>query len=687
VIGQWQSTFSSPFWDFDGLYTNGMRTFNYWATGPDDDSTRARLNYYGPKSQGFIDFNRFPHAEEHENFNNMNASAVIPGAGPGSGQPVIAQDLNMGQDYVIRVDQFEAKYKYNLVGQPNKDPSWIAAGINIWDQREFGDRQANNTVHCYTAQLSVTPGQQNSCHVLSQAQAIDWNTFEVTPNLQARFGKVNMEFSHTLRVFSANDQTILGTYTDGGANILGTNVAPYSQYPYAVVPQSLFNMEKVKLGIDVNDHNHVYGYGYYGDVENMDVGTSRRVGGVDMRWTNTAFNGLNFTTYFKNYDQGGIRVTHFTSLDQTAGLTATQQAAELAQIRYPIGFNDFTAGEKFNWRPWTGNSDSFLGRLSFTGGYEFDYLIRSNENWYFPSLANAAPNFTPGPNIGILYQPNTTTNSMNIGVQVPWTDSIHTYVRYKLKLINNDLVGYTALNGAVNSNLPDLLNIIEFGADWFPSLNFGASAHQSFDLSSRLGGPLPVYGNPAILATTPGDVLNFGENSYNTSLVIWYRPTDKLTLTANSDYFSNQIKQNIIIGDDLSTSSTGAGPTFVSFAPFTSPWTYAGTALEFGGSVVYRFNPNLRFTADYEITIGNDLITSGGFVFSAGAPVTQTFIPLNGFSTVRNIMQQARAGLDWKPRERMTMYLRYQFVAFTDLQDSSNSGYLNMVLGGMNFSW
>jgi hypothetical protein len=677
VVGQWQGTQSSPFWDIDGLWTNGTRSLNYSATGTDNDSTRAKIQYFGPNSQGFFDFTRFPHAQEHQNLDNMNASAIIPGTGPGSGQPVIPQDLNKGQDYAIRVNQYEAQYKFNVLGKPGKDAPWFTAGINVWDQQEVGDRQANDAVHCFTARV----GQQASCHVLSQMQSINWNTFEITPTFEGKFANVNIQYSHTLRVFSTSDGTALGTYTDGGANILS------GTYPYDVVPQSLFNMDKIKLGIDLNEYNRLYGYGYFSEVENSEAGVSREIGGVDLRWTNTTFKGLSLTTYFTNYDQSGNRPTALLSPDMVAGLTPAQQAAELAQLRNQPGYNRYTEGEKFSWRPWAGASDSVLGRLAITGGYEFDYLIRSYQTWFAPSLSAKPPLFAPSATTPVLFQPNTATHALNIGVQTPWSDSIHTYARYKVKFVKDALVGFDQSNGAVNSSLPDTENIIEFGADWFPSQCFGASFAQSFDLASRVGGPLVSAGSPVTVATAPGDIINFGEDSYSTTLVFWYRPVDDLTLSFNSDYFANQIKQNITVGDDEFGSTTGSGPSFVSYSPYTSPWTYGGTAVEFGGGLMYQFTRRLRFTADYEITFGKDLITSGGLVYSAGTPVINTFIPLGSYSAVRNVMQQARVGFDYKLRAGMDMYVRYQLVDFEDRADSANSGTLNMVLGGMALRW
>jgi hypothetical protein len=611
------------------------------------------VQYFGPNSQGSIDFNRFPHAQEHENFNNMRASARIPGSGPGSGQPVIAQDLNVGQDYAIRVDQFEAKYKFNLAGQPGKDDSWITAGVNIWDQREFGDRQSNNTVHCFTAQSA---SQQRSCHVLSQKQAIDWNTFEVTPNLEGQFGRLNVQFSHTLRVFSTHDEDLIGTFPDGGANIIN------GRFPFASVPQSLFNMDKLKLGIDVNEYNRVYAYGYVGFVEDTDRHVGRDMGGFDLRWTNTAFKGLNLTSYVKNYDQSGERPTTFLP-DETQGLTPAQVQT---RIRTPVGFNDYKFGEKFNWRPWTGCGDSLLSRLSFTGGYEYDHLIRAHEVWSQPIDSPSAVSTTP-----ILFQPNTDTHALNIGVQTPWSEEIHTYARYTIKFIHNDLVGFRQTDGAVNSSLPDLRNVIDFGADWLPSAYYGASFNQTIDLASRFHGPNPV-GGPTTGATVVGDIIDFRENSFSTSLITWCMPMDKVTLTANAAYFTNRVKQNISIGDDYFL----PGDPLPLFTPVIGRWTYGGTAVVLGCGANYRVTRNVRLTADYEISDGKNEITN-----------SDGFATLASFSAVRNVMQQVRAGVDWRPRERLTTFFRYQLVDFNDRSDTTNNGALNMFLGGMRLTW
>ena len=117
---------------------------------------------------------------------------------------VVGDDLNVGQNYAIRVDQFESKFQTNLTDR-------IKFGVNIWDQREFGDRQANSATHCFLVS-TTTNLTRKGCHTVSQSQSIDWNTFQVTPSLEFRGDRVNVQYSHTLRVFTANDQDITMDY-------------------------------------------------------------------------------------------------------------------------------------------------------------------------------------------------------------------------------------------------------------------------------------------------------------------------------------------------------------------------------------------------------------------------------------------------------------------------------------------
>ena len=56
----WKS--SSPFYDVDGLTSDGYRTANFWVSGPESEATMAGLEYYnGPGLSFDVDYRRFLH--------------------------------------------------------------------------------------------------------------------------------------------------------------------------------------------------------------------------------------------------------------------------------------------------------------------------------------------------------------------------------------------------------------------------------------------------------------------------------------------------------------------------------------------------------------------------------------------------------------------------------------------------
>ena len=63
MVGEWQGLEeSSPFFDVDGLTSDGYRTANFWVSGPESEATMAGLKYYnGPGLSFDVDYRRFLH--------------------------------------------------------------------------------------------------------------------------------------------------------------------------------------------------------------------------------------------------------------------------------------------------------------------------------------------------------------------------------------------------------------------------------------------------------------------------------------------------------------------------------------------------------------------------------------------------------------------------------------------------
>ena len=66
-VGEYQDLGASPFYDIDGLRSDGRRTLNYTITGTDAETNAANLNYYRPGVEANVNYQRFPHNLGHEN--------------------------------------------------------------------------------------------------------------------------------------------------------------------------------------------------------------------------------------------------------------------------------------------------------------------------------------------------------------------------------------------------------------------------------------------------------------------------------------------------------------------------------------------------------------------------------------------------------------------------------------------
>jgi hypothetical protein len=618
--GEWQDVFSSPFWDIDGLKTNGTRTFNFHSTGLDNETSSMAADIYGPNGRAVVDFERLIHRRDHiplDNFGPIQYSAT---------GFVRKQDLNVGDDYAVRIDELKTNIQGDLTDH-------IKLRVDVFDLHRFGERQANAVAHCF-AQTGL-PGR--SCHVLSQRQAIDWNTTEITPRIQGTWGPVTIEYSRPMTMFSANDQGVSRAYNGSSPTLLS------GIFPYAIVPDDFTQVDQLRVGWDISPFTKFYYFGFVGRTEEYYRNTNRQFDGLDFRLTNSSLEGLNLAAVGKIYYQTGSRPSAF--LPEELQNTTPQAAAD--NIDNPEGFLRSTVGLEGRWRP--GFNDDRFRFMTFTGGYQFDYLKRSNLIF---EQAGGAFEFP---------QPNTVTNMFHLGVQQPWTPELGTYLRYKALFIHGPLYGFRADSGELNSNQPQQQHIIEFGETWTPNTKFGLFADQQLDVSWHQSD------NPGLSTNH----IRFDEQSYAFQTTFWYSVTKDLSLLASAAFFNNWLNQNIVLGTDYVEPGQPPGRLIT---PITRPWQYGGVSDLVNFRVTYLAASNVRLTGGYEYVLGQDQIFNGGFA--------DLWPDLPNYSRVEVVTQRIFGGIDWSPRERMNLYFRYNYYAFKDHNAPYNNGTLHMFLFG-----
>ncbi len=678
--GEYQDLASSPFWDIDFLRTDGNRTIDLSATGLDNEANQAALRIYGPLGRVKVDFERWWRALDHfplayaSDVSSINPDLFVT-KGIISNRPVtknptpvLFQDLNVGEDYAIRVEELKADVSTNLTDD-------IKFRVKTFQLRKFGERQAIAYARCFHPPEFGTTGPLKNiraCHVLSQRQAIDWTTTEVSPGLEGRWGPLSIDYTHQMRFFGQGDQMV--TRLENGTS---TGLIK-GDFPYAVVPESTTHIDQLRLGLDVAERTRLYAFGYAGNTVNDTRDVRRDYLGYDVRLTDRTFKGLMLTAYTKGYHQNGTRPTSFLP-EEEKGVTETGPNGKTIlvsgddAIRNPIEYHRTTAGVKSRWQPCLGG-DGLLGRTAFIGGYEYMLLNRDNAGFETVFLQDRSTK------LGILEfnQPDTVSHQFFAGIQQPWTDWLDTEVRYKVFFISDPLHGFREISGYVNTNQPDQKHVLEFVESCRPLPNVGFLCQQDIDLR-RNNGQGPII---------PENHINFNEQSYSFFNSLWYAPTKNLALSGYASWQSNWINQIINLGDEYVDPTQPPPPPGAHVLTDSQRWYYGGRSVVLGSRVDYRLTETVRLHGGYEWVRGDDRISTRNLeLIGAGRPDAQPWTDLPEYSQVLVITQRISAGVDWKPREMLNVYFRYILFDYEDKPFPFNSGTAHMFLAGGSYVW
>lgn len=494
-VGEYQSVRASTFLDLDGLWTNGLRTIDFSGTLLGAEESQVGWRFYSPLFSTRFSWQEFPHRlvrDPLSGFTPFDAQPPDPLPPPPNNFRVMKEELDVGEDYAIRVQQIDSSYKGKLANNVN----WR---LNVWAMRKQGDRQVTAMSHCFTAPNATdsngNPVTGISCHVLSQGQSIDWMTTEIEPAVEARFGRATVEYARTMRIFSQSDELTTRPYDNFGFA---------GDLPYAVVPENYTAIDRLRIGLDLPDRSDAYAYLYTGNTLNEFRDTNRRFHGFDLQVTDRSFDGISITGHARQYVQTGQLPTDLLP-EETAG-----------SIRAPINYDRRSAGVKGRWRPYHDNY-SWLSRFSLSGGYEYVRLDRENALFTEDVLS--------------VDQSSTIGNSIRIRASMRWTPQLDSYVRYRLAFVDDPLFGVPVGNTATNTSLPTQEHLVEIGHTWTPV--------ETFLVSSSIG-----INN----AWHSSDIADFQEDSYPLAFTAWYAPTPRWSISGGLAFFSNWIDQDITLG-------------------------------------------------------------------------------------------------------------------------------------------
>lgn len=684
-VGEYQDLDPSAFWDVDVLTSNGSRTLDFFATGTDNEGTQAGAHYFTPGYSGRglsidVEYDRYLRRLDHDpldNFsNNLFPSQPVFDAvdgnltNPGSlNRSFMSQDLNVGEDYAIRVQEFEAAFK----GRVTDNIKWR---LNLWGMRKQGERQAMAQSHCFdgttvdtgTPTVPAVPAGARACHVLNQRQRIDWVTMEIEPVVEGRWGPLSVEYSRVMRGFTQDDDLVSRNHTtnniersigapgDGAVDLDPANAG--TVVGYAFVPESMFEMDRLKIGLDITNCTDLYALLYRGNMHNDNRETDREISGFDVRLTDRSIAGLSVTAYAKKqFDES--EDAPFVALDGTEVIPVGADAGT-TRLEHPWDREKTSAGVKGRWRRFCGSPHALIS------GYDYTVLDRTHAEHTTEHTGPADEEF-------LWTQPTTVYHTVHVGVNSRWNACFDTYVRYKRQWIRDPMFAAHEPNGVTNSGLPTDVDLVEVGGTWMPTYNFLLSAMVGIENRSHTS-----------------DIADFTEDDYPMVFTASYAPTCRWSLSGGYGYYTNWIDQDITIGDQTDRWS-GSGASWRHYLdPETTRWSYVGRAQVVNVGTRYDWTDALTLTGSVEWVRGKnrfdspspdpyDLSPTG----TPGFPVTPDWSDLPDYSDVLVQTTRVSAGVDWQLTCSVTSYFRYIYFDYEDKSVDRNSGTAHMFLGGL----
>jgi hypothetical protein len=614
-VGEYQDLTSSPFWDLDGIRSDGFRTLDYTFSGLDQEANFARTYFYGgPRFSADFDYVRYLHRLDHEPL-----AAFDLGTGtPGPTDKVVGEDLNVGEDYAIRVQQLDTTVK----GEITNNLRWR---VDVWGMRKSGERQANAMAHCFNIN---PPGSaaNYTCHVLSQRQSIDWTTIEVKPVLEAKFGNAIVEYSRTMRSFGQNDQLVDRTYTAFDFSpTFGVEGPPYT---YGFVSENYTQIDRIKISKPLDEANQLYANLYIGNTENKFRDTNRGFSGYDLRLINRGIENVTWTAYAKVDAQNNELPTDFLTTPPLGTGTGPVGTFEPSSLRHPVEYNNSRFGIKGSWKP------PSQSRLTIVSGYEYSELARDFADFTTPT--------------GTYTQEDTRANRINFGPQLRVTENLDAFVRYKGIFINNPLLAVGVLDGNFNTNQPEQVHGVEIGGTWNPRSNLVATA---------------MFGIENSWNNTSDVGVDFDEDNYPIVLTLWYAPTARWSFTGGYAFFSNWIDQDITIG-------------FANNPTERTQWNYDGY------NQLVSLNSNFAWSACTQLVGGVEWNGGTNVFSVPPSPAGADWTALPTFSDVVVETTRINVGVDHEFSSNTNAYFRYVYFDFNDLSAGIGTGTTNMFLAG-----
>ena len=463
------------------------------------------------------------------------------------------------------------------------------------------------------------------CHVVSQPQEIDWVSTRVEPAIEARIGPVTAEYSRPMRFFGQHDSVVTRSYG---------SLHPYNDYavdyPYAVVPETVWQTDRLKLRTELPQRTYVFAQLFQGTTENLQRDTHRDSYGFDVRASNSYFSRMTLSGFVR-YNRQLNQFPPYLVTPEDITLFVPTAIVPPYGLRHPIDYLRISTGADAVWRPF--RTGGLADQLAFNAGTELGTIGRSYADYQVENPP------------GFVTQDYTSYVSYSVATSMRWHPRFDNRVRYRHRNTSHPLFGLDSYFDVTNTNLPTSEDMVSLDTTWLAADNFMATA--SVSLENR---------------HNHSSVADYVEDNYPLIFTFWYAPRSAWSISGGYGFLSNWIDQDMYFPGDT---------------PEVEPldrqqWDYGGRGhvLSFGAS--YACTERLTFSGSLQEVWATD-------VFEPLA----LWPDLPSYSDVQVSTRRYACGIDWTARAHLSAYLRYIYEHYDDVSAPYNSGRAHMVLAGL----
>lgn len=467
-VGEYQGLTSSPFWDVELLKSNGVSTLDLFGRGMDNETTQSGLYLFTPSYEANLRYERFIHRLDHDPLTNMPP--------PGSGAEIVAEDLDAGDDYAVRIQDIRTDVSGKLAENVKYD-------LDIWIRRKKGERQALGTHHG----MAFEGYPCRVCHVQSETQQIDWLSTRVEPAIEARFGLLTARYSRPMRFFGQNDSVVTRSYG---------SFHPYNDYttdsPYAVVPETVSQTDRLKLRAALPQETVVFSQLFRGTTDNLQRDTHRGYYGVDLRVSNSYFRRMTLSAFARYVRQWNELPPYLVPPENIAVYAPTAIVPPYG-LRNPINYLRTSTGADAVWHPF--RQGSFVDQLAVRAGFEIGAIGRDYADYQVENPP------------GFVSQDHTSYTSYSVGTSMRWHPRFDNRLWFTHRDTANPLYGLNSYYDVTNTNRPTSEDVVGLGTTWLAADNFMTTANVSFENRRN-----------------HSSVADFVENNYPMTFTFWYAP-------------------------------------------------------------------------------------------------------------------------------------------------------------------